>query len=126
MPLLGPIRGASSNGRLRTNPDRSVAVSLVESTLLVTQTTDVLCLFAIDAAVAHVKDEMCNLLVLVGSLIPLRMRLFNDGNQDADIWISLLYRRHFANFNGQKIRVTTDRTVYNFGVVFDHVMGWAV
>lgn len=94
-----------------------MAVPLVESAFLVTQATDVLRLFPIDATVAHVEDEMRNLLVLVGSLIPLGMGLFNDGNQDTDIRISLFYRWHLANFNGQEIRISTDRTVYNLGVV---------
>jgi hypothetical protein len=76
--------------------------------------------------VAHVEDEMCYLFVLAGSLIPLGMNLLYDGYQDADIWVSFFNGRHLADFNGQKICVSTDRTVYNFGFVLDHVMGWAV
>jgi len=97
-----------------------IAILLGEPALFVTKPDNVSRLFPIDAAVAHMEDEMRNLLILARSLIPLGMGLFNDGNQDSDEWISLLRRCHLSDFYSQQIGVAANRTVNNLGFVRDH------
>ena len=66
---------------------------------------------------AHLADEEGNLAIFLRGLVPFRMGLFDDADEDPQVGIALLGCFELGDGAGKKLGVSANLPVYYFGFV---------